>query len=341
MKKIYAVLITLFALAAGFHACSTDVDIYADYKDITIIYGLIDPNLDTNYIKINRAFLGPGDANEIAMISDSSNYPRKLDSKIIVSRASLTSNHFEKIREYALDTSTIHDKQLGTFYGPDQLVYYTTGRIFTNDERYKYQYELQVDRGDTLINAFTGVVGGKNVYMVPGLLNFSSHSELGKLKWTECPNATLYDILIRFHYAEIGPTIDTIWHVVDCYSRTAVESTLPLEHGMYVMNYPCSSLFNSLAMEMGDDTLKLNVERIFMEPSIEVVLSAGGDELNNYIMVNGSNSSIVQNIPEYTNINGGYGVFSSRTQFYHQARLSSQTVVELQSRTNWNFRQAR
>ncbi|MBO4328184.1 MAG: hypothetical protein J5831_02095 [Bacteroidales bacterium] len=340
MKKLFSLLIALVAMAAAFQACSTDVDIYADYKDITIIYGLLDPNQDTNFVKINRAFLGPGDANDIATIADSCNYPGKLDSKIIVYRAPLTGNNYEKMRVYQLDTLTVHDKDLGMFYAPDQLVYYTTGRIFTDDERFKYKYELQVDRGDTLITATTSVVGGKSLFMTPGLLNFSSLADLGKLKWTECPNTALYDILIRFHYAEVGPTIDTTWHVVDCYSRTAVETTLPVENGMYIMNYPCSSLFSSLPMEMGDDTLKLNVERIFMEPSIEVVLSAGGEELNNYIMVNGNNSSIVQTIPEYTNINGGYGVFSSRTQYFHHAKLSSQTVLELLSHTNWGFRQA-
>ena len=340
MKRIYTVMIMLLALAAGFHACSTDVDIYADYKEITIVYGLLDPNLDTNFVKINRAFLGPGDANEIAQIADSSNYPGKLDSKIIVYRSGLNNTNFEKIREYPLDTITIHDKEPGLFYAPDQLLYYTTGRIFTNDDRYQYKYELQVDRGDTLITATTSVVGGKNVYMMPALLNFSSLAELGRLKWTECPNSSLYDIRIRFHYSEITSAVDTVRHVVDCYSRTAVESTIPLDNGMYTMNYPCSALFQSLAQEIGNDSLKLNVERIFFEPSVEVILSAGGDELNNYIMVNGLSSSLVQTIPEYTNINGGYGVFSSRTQFHHYARLTSQTVVELMSHSTWHFRQA-
>lgn len=340
MKRIHTLIIAILALVAAFQACSTDVDIYGDYKDITIIYGLLDPEKDTNYVKINRAFLGPGNANEIATIADSSNYPDKLDSKIIVYRAGLSSNNFEKLREYHLDTITIHDKKPGLFYAPDQLLYFTNGRIYANNDNYRYQYELQVDRGDTLITAITNVVGGKTVYMLPSLLNFSSYSEFGKLRWTECPNAARYDVTIFFHYAEVGPTIDTIYHVVKCYSRDDPANQFPMENGMYVFNYPCSSLFHELAQEIGDDSLKLNVERIFFEPSIEVVLSAGGDELNNYIMVNESNNSIVQTIPDYTNINGGYGVFSSRTQFTHHARLTSQTLIELMSHRSWQFRQA-
>lgn len=38
------------------NACSTDVDLYADYKDVPVIYGLLDATADTNYIKITRVF---------------------------------------------------------------------------------------------------------------------------------------------------------------------------------------------------------------------------------------------------------------------------------------------
>ena len=62
MKKILLSLFSVFAFLMMFNACSTDVDLYADYKDITVVYGLLDSGADTNFIKINKAFLGPGNA---------------------------------------------------------------------------------------------------------------------------------------------------------------------------------------------------------------------------------------------------------------------------------------
>ena len=55
MKKLFLSL-SLLACMAFFNACSTDVELYADYKDIPVVYGLIDATTDTNFVRINRAF---------------------------------------------------------------------------------------------------------------------------------------------------------------------------------------------------------------------------------------------------------------------------------------------
>ena len=55
MKKLFLTL-SVLACMAMFNACSTDVELYADYKDIPVIYGLLDATADTNYVRINRAF---------------------------------------------------------------------------------------------------------------------------------------------------------------------------------------------------------------------------------------------------------------------------------------------
>ena len=70
--KIQLFIIGLMALALA--SCSTDVDLYNDYKDIPVVYGLIDAQADTNYIKNTKAFCSdnshPIDANFIALIYD-------------------------------------------------------------------------------------------------------------------------------------------------------------------------------------------------------------------------------------------------------------------------------
>lgn len=343
MKIKHLSLFVFSMLVLLFGSCSTDVDLYADYKDITIVYGLLDVDKDTNYVKINRAFLGYGDATAIAMIPDSSNYPGKLDCKIIEYRASLSDNNYVKTQEYPLDTITIHNKDLdGSFYAPDQLVYYTTGKIHSNSDHYQYRYDLEIDRGDTLITATTDIVGGGHFSVVPNILNFSSYIEIGKLKWIGCPNSFIYDVELRFHYKEIGPSLDSIDHCVKWLLGTYPEASIQTENGVYFVSYLASMFFSNIAQEIGNDSLLLNVERVFFEPSIEVIITAGGEELYNYITVNGSNSSIVQTIPEYTNIYGGYGVFSSRAQISKRVKLNGQTMMELiNNHPTWNFRQGR
>ena len=110
-------------------SCSTDVDIYAGYKEIPVVYGLINTYADTNYVKITKAYCGnndnPIDANAVAQVYDSSNYKEKLEA-FIVELKSIQGQPFRPTgRKFYLDTITVHNKEEGVFYAPHQTLYYT------------------------------------------------------------------------------------------------------------------------------------------------------------------------------------------------------------------------
>lgn len=342
MKKTFLSLFVFTLFAIFFNSCSTDVDLYADYKHITVVYGLLDYQKDTNYVKINKAFLGPGNALDIAMIADSCNYPGKLESKIIEYRANATSNNYKVMREMPLDTITIHNKEQGIFYAPDQIVYYTKEKINTNNKQYKYKYELQIDRGDTLLTSTTDVVGGNVYNIISSVLNFAPNVDLGYVKWAPFSNASVYEIIFKFHWAEIRPDqSDTLYKTMTWSLGTYPESSLTMDNNLYSVSYKTSHFYNTLATTLGSDTLDKRIDRIVYEYPLSISIAAGGQELYNFISVNGPSSSIVQNIPEYTNINGGYGVFSSRNFVEKkQVRMSSQSFTALVSR-DWGFRQGK
>ena len=72
MKRIGVVLCFLVSIMCS---CSTEVDLYTDFKDTTVVYGVMDIANDTNVIKIIRAFSGSNndnsfDAHQIALIAD-------------------------------------------------------------------------------------------------------------------------------------------------------------------------------------------------------------------------------------------------------------------------------
>lgn len=338
MKKTLLLTTLFLALAALFSACSTDVDLYADYKDITVVYGLLDSDKDTNYVKINKAFLGPGNAYDIALIADSCNYPGKLDAKIIEYRAPASGTHYQESKTMVLDTITIHSKEPGIFYAPDQLVYYTTQKIRNNDEQFKYKYELLIDRGDTILKAETDVVGGETFMIETKPQGFNA--EKGTIKWYPCPNAVVYEVVINFYFTEIGPGNESRDRCMSWSLGTYPTSSLTLDHGKYAVNYKSSVFYSNLASFLGNDTLNPNVERVILDHCLGISISAGGEELYNFITVNGPTNSIVQNLPEYTNIHGGgYGVFSSRAAKEQIVRMSS--IPDLLSHENWHFRQGK
>ena len=337
-------------VAGVFASCSTKVDLYADYKDIPVIYGLLDASLDTNYIKIVRAFSGSDEANvdatQVALIPDSCNYPGKLDAKLLRYKH-VFGNEYELDVNAAdggvivLDTMTIQDKEPGTFYYPNQKVYYTTKRILTNNGNNKYYYRLEVLKGNDTVSAETSVVGGESFKITNSQVGFVSEltDKTSRISFIPADNATVYNMEVRFYYKEIhqGESDWTVKMVKHSFGMRGIDN-IDNEDGVYYITYSQNLLFNLLNSAIGADTL--HVSRTFTsDNSFVISLAAAGDELYNYIQINQGAGGLSQNIPDYTNINGGYGVFSSRIKKERTVKISPRTQTDLIGMKGWNFSQ--
>lgn len=56
-------------------SCNEKLELNAPYKEIPSIYAVLDVASNTHIIRINKVFLGEGDANLMAQVADSINYP--------------------------------------------------------------------------------------------------------------------------------------------------------------------------------------------------------------------------------------------------------------------------
>ncbi len=343
MKKIRFFL-SLLMLTGILVSCNTKVDLYADYKDIPIVYGLLDATIDTNYVKIVRAFSGSDDASvnaeEVALIADSCNYPGKLDARIFEYVDEFGNNNYVLGRTIVLDTMTIDHKDPGTFYYPNQKVYWTAEHFNVNGERTKYKYRLQILKGNDTITSETGMVGGERFRIATATAFFmDEEGKSAELKFIPADNAAVYYMSIRFNYHEVKNGQDVLKSV--SYTFPALNpDNLVLDGGAYVIGYQQILLFNLLRDAIGSDTIhntnNPEFERYFDEQPLDIMLAAGGDELYNYIQVN-SVSGYSQTVPDYTNINGGYGVFSSRINLLRKARISARAESDLYGKTSWGF----
>lgn len=344
MKKIPFIL-TVSMLFGFLVSCSTNVDLYADYKDIPVIYGLLNTTVDTNYIRINRAFSGsnesPINANEVALIADSCNYPGKLKAYIVEYKQGYGNTYQPTGDTLALDTTTINNKQEGIFYAPKQKVYYTTDKLANNSGHTKYKYKLYVFKDNDTISAETGIVGGDDFKIATYSLHFEAKpsDKFSKIKFTAADNAVFYNLEFVFNYHESingGPVVDKQVSYT-CGSKSIEE--LSTENSLFFFTYSNNILFNLMENAIGGDTVMdvnhPNVVRFFDKYPIQIKLSAGGDELYNYIQVN-SQSSFSQTVPDYTNVSGGYGVFSSRINITKDVQISSSTQRDLYQKP-WGF----
>lgn len=304
-------LLIIALVVALFSSCNTDVDIYADYKDITVIYGLLDQADDTSWIKVTKAFSGPGNAILYAQNPDSSNYNYKLDVKLIG-----VQNGVEK-QSITFDTITKKNKKPGdsVFYFPNQLVYYTAEPI--NE---KYKYTLTVNKKSESLTASTNIVNDFYITDPNRYINFMSDKDI---IWKSSANGKRYEVSLVFNYKEQIPGKDTTYHKVSWKLGHRKTSSLNGGEEMFI-GYAGNAFFSTLENTLDPTT---NVKR--WAGNVDVVIASATQEFDTYIEVNDGSNNLLSEVPAYTNINGGYGIFASRITIVKSVKLSVPTGLKL------------
>jgi hypothetical protein len=334
MKNSRFILILSFFIFV-FNSCSTDVDIYTELKDTTIVYGVMDVANDTNFIKIIRAFSASNedsfDAHEIALIADSSNYPGKFDAHFLEYKKGTGGSYTPTGRKIFLDTITLHNKQEGFFYAPNQKVYYTTEHFNVNSAFVKYKYKLLIPKSNDTISSDISLIGGENFQNNTPIVFFKAQDGgMRKLYFTPDDNEALYKVTMQFNYKELRPGQDTVYKNVNWSMGPSSTYELGIEDRKLYFNYHEATLFNMLSEAIGDDIL--SVERFY--DSFVISIYAYGKELDDYIQLNSATSSI-----EYynTNIHGGLGILSSCHEIKQNVDMSSRTKTDLLAKP-WGFK---
>ena len=334
---------SLVLLTLLFSSCRPDVDLYTDYREIPVVYALIDAQADTNFIRINRAFYVENensvDIDETTLLCDSSNYSGKLNAYFEELKSS-SGNAFQPTgRKLLLDTLTKHNK-----------LYYTTEKFNTSNGNNKYRYKLYVVLPNTdTVTAETGIVKSDialssptpDYYTNTPLMDFYPFTEeYGAVDFSPTEEAVLYEIGVKFNYREVHADQPLVEKEVSwSYGprHLLVYEKVP-SSGFYRLYYPAKDLFVALENTFGNDTVwdlnHPNVIRYY--DGVEVTISAAGEAFYNYYQL----SSVLQQglgaSLEYSNIEGGYGVLSSRTLVKFESGITARTKYEL-FRKPWGF----
>lgn len=315
MKHIPLILLTLVTLFL-YTGCSNDVDINAEYKQIVVVYGLLDTNDDTTYLKINKAYLGEGNALIMAQLPDSSEFIEKLNVTI------WPEDNPDNIVSF--DTITITNKEAGTFYNPNQVVYYSPFQPEVDKT-----YQLRVVYKDTEITGETSTFSFSRLDITsPGFalkIRIDNTTDPRAIIWNRKEEAPRYDVLVRFHFKELHEgSSDTVYRFIDWFRDTQKSLV-----GEEVESYYTGNTFYT-AMETYvpyEDPAKEEQVTDRFTGDVEFIVEAGGTELNTYMEVTEPSNSIIQDRPEYTNLTNGIGIFSSRARAIKPKKLNDVTLA--------------
>lgn len=316
-------------------SCSTDVDLLADGDGVPIVYALLDSDADTNYVKITHT-LGAGDSYVNANNPELSNYPGKLDVRLT------EYCNGDSIRQIILDTITIRDKENGLFYAPAQKLYYTTERLGENKQGKQYSYRLTAVLPNQTLTAEAKMVGSKVFRVTSSSADFSGGNSKGAHEIWVAPaeNASIYDVTMSFSFLERRTfTSDTLPRTMTWRMGTYYLSELAgsMHNGVLAVPYRPNDLFSGLMDFLGDDTLVPGLRRYITDDPIEVKVIAGGQNLRDYVYSIELYNHYMDDENIFTNIDGGYGVFSSRMTTTKILKLAGTTVPELMQ-TKWGFK---
>ncbi len=322
-------------------ACNNDLEINDEYKDITIVYGLLNQRDSVHMVKINKAFLGEGNALDMALVQDSSEYGGEAITLAEVQRLDVSGNVVET---YSLHDTTITNREPGTFYSPVQKLFYfntpfaqqlNTGRMFLHQDA-KYRVHLQVKGNDItsttpIVNDFPIDPVDQDTNSTASRVNLMNAFNTGygtyELNWKSRLDCKRFVVSFRFRYDEVTGT-DTVARTFEQQMGTRVTASSSSAEDMAVtMNG--EAFFSSLSSTVRSNPNWGSVtKRIFR--GLDFLLTVGNDDFHTYLSLTEPVTGIIEDRPVYSNLSGALGIWGSRyTKTVRGKRLNSNTLQQL------------
>lgn len=313
-SKIYCWLcVALLGFMLLLGSCSTDFDVNAPYDNMPVVYGLLNQNDTIHYIKINKTYLGEGNALVAATIPDSSIYQN------------LTAEVEEWLlgsyqRTFQLRDTLLMDREPGTFYSPEHLIYYFRADDLNEDA--EYRLKIDVNEGNKTAESSTVMVKDFSYHTLVQTPLFTVDFHNGAIYrnyniiWNSAENGTRYEARMMFTYFDVTAT-DTVrrdneWNLGEEFASSdeGGEELTKTIGGESFYDFMASQV----ALNDANDPAPGGVVLKRMIGDAYITVTVAGEELDTYMEVNEPITGIVSERPSYSNISGGIGLFASRYQ---------------------------
>ena len=327
-------LLVIIAIAGSFFlsSCETEVDVNAPYKDITLIYGLLDQDEEIHFIKINKAYLGEGNAIDMAQIRDSSEYDPSEVTAILV-ELDRTSEQPTGVT-FVLTDTTVSTKQPGVFYAPEQTVYKFEGDL---NPDMLYRLDVDIREGSNKVSAitemvqefdFTGRIKQLPTVSMVSQTQFADEIPVG---WASPRGGKRFQLKWVYGYTDLivdGNDSTFNYHTIEW--AFPILKSRNAEGGQSMEVTANGEDFYRLLRDNVPDFLETpNIVKRIPDDSISIVLTVGGEELDVYMEVKEPATGVAIDKPEYTNVNNGIGIFSCRNQIQLRKPLSEDSIEEM------------
>ena len=299
----YAVLFLGLALMG----CDQDIDLTADWEDIPIVYGLLNEADTAHYIRVEKAFQDQnGNAFFSALEPDSIYY-----SDVTVKLLNLTTGGFA-ILQRVDGTAEGYPRDGGDFAQEPNYLYKVHSSDFALNGADQVRFTLERGKGLPDVESECTVL--RNLIPQGGLapgskINFPENQDVS-FRWRAEEEARIFDLNLIIHYDEKvinAPDVTSHqleWNLAKGLKRSGGSPSITAK--VFGLNF-----YNFLA-----DNIEVRSDVIRSLTSMDLVIKGGGAAIEQYITIALANTGITsaQEIPVYTNLSEGRGIFTSVVQ---------------------------
>lgn len=288
------IIVLLVFIAFG---CSNEFELNEPKKETPVVYAIIDPADDFQYFRIERAFLDPNrSAEEVAQIADSLYY------KDIIVKLIKGSSEYTLTRINGENEGKPRDPN-GKFASAPNVLY----KIATE--------QMNLQQGDKVTLSIDGIFPEKSVTAETTIIakpGFSSiqpggtitfiEGKKARFGWSKREGDELFGVTITINVTELNTKTNeqtpkqVIWEV----AKSTKDENIAIEGVEFYQ-------FMGGAFEANED-----IRRFLGEVTFEI--TAGDRTLDDLNRIAGANLGITSSgeIPTYTNISDGLGIFACK-----------------------------
>ena len=336
LKKI---AIPFLSISLIFSSCSTDFELNAPYETIPVVYGLLDQSKDTQFVKINRSFLGYGNNVDYAAINDCTHFEN-------VVAVLEEYNEFGNLIDHdTLKEFMVGNLQPGIFYEDSQKVYYLETdndslkeentyhlKVSVPDKGLNFDAETDLIKGSWLNFKFQTILylAGSGFKVADVDLATTEDGYLEQtLRWTTAERGKRYELMLRLHYTEVYNDLSEQEKYLEWNLGRQISVSSSGGEEMF-KDVSGSSFFNFVETQLQNYENEDQVmKRVLGMDAIEIILTAGNEDLNTYMQVNEPVTGIVTERPIFTNVNNGIGIFASKYSTKVSTFLSDGSMLEI------------
>jgi hypothetical protein len=296
-------------------SCEVEFNPNGSWKETTVVYGVLDQDADTNFVRIEKCFLGEGNYVNFSKVKDSVYYKEEELSVNLYAFYYWETNAWDTtkaLEKIPLNYTETYKKDSGEFYYDVSPIYFTTHKL--NSQMEYYLVIKNLITGNTTTSHSRLVADYKVTAPSGNSFGFNYNSTyqqyLLNCKWTSQTSGALGEMpkmfqpAIRFNFLENGQKA-----FVDL-KFSSINNPFTLED----REISFLIFHDEVVSQIKDKVSKRGVaQRSFLmdTPTFEIFVYSCGENLKNYIDNNVPIVSLTER-PVYSNIENGIGIFSSR-----------------------------